>query len=80
MKKFFNIGVIGSNEGNGHPISFSVMFNGYNPKYLHKYCDYPLIKEYLPKFHKNKKTNIIQNAKVNYIWTQSKKILTKLQK
>ena len=40
MKKFFTIGVIGSNEGNGHPISFSTMFNGYNLKYLNRYCDF----------------------------------------
>ena len=34
MKKILNIGIIGSNEGNGHPISFSSIFNGYSPKYL----------------------------------------------
>ena len=72
MKKLINIGVIGSNEGNGHPISFSSIFNGYNPRYLKKFCEFELIKEYLPEFHKNKKSNIIQGAKVNYIWTQSK--------
>ena len=73
MKKILNIGVIGSNEGNGHPISFSSIFNGYNQKYLQKFCKYELIREYLPKFHRNKKSNIIQGAKVNYIWTHSKK-------
>ena len=72
MKKFLNIGIIGSNEGNGHPISFSSIFNGYNKRYLNKFCKFELIKQYLPKFHKNKKSNIIQGAKVNYIWTQSK--------
>jgi len=72
MKKLINIGVIGSNKGNGHPISFSSIFNGYDPRYLKKFCEFELIKEYLPKFHKNKKSNIIQGAKVNYIWTQSK--------
>ncbi len=73
MKKFINLGIIGSNEGNGHPISFSSIFNGYNPKYLKKFCKFNLIKHYLPKFHRNKKSNIIKGAKVNYIWTQSKK-------
>ena len=63
MKKFLNIGIIGSNEGNGHPISFSSIFNGYNEKYLSKFCKFELIKQYLPKFHKNKKSNIIQGAK-----------------
>ena len=72
MRKYLNIGIIGSNEGNGHPISFSSIFNGYNKKYLNKFCKFDLIKQYLPKFHKNKKSNIIQGSSVNYIWTQSK--------
>ena len=80
MKKILNIGIIGSNEGNGHPISFSSIFNGYSPKYLKKYCKFALIKEYLPKFHKNKKSNIIAGAKVNYIWTQSKTNSYKISK
>ena len=72
-KKFLKIGIIGSNEGNGHPISFSSIFNGYNKKYLKKFCKFNLINEYLPKYHKNKKSNIISNAKVTCIWTQSRK-------
>ena len=80
MKKILNIGVIGSNEGNGHPISFSSIFNGYNKKFLDKYCKFELIKNYLPKFHKNKKSNMIKGAKVNYIWTQSKKNSTEISK
>jgi len=73
MKKLIRIGIIGSNEGNGHPISFSSIFNGYNLKYLKKFCKFKLINEYLPKFHKNKKSNIIDGAKITSIWTQSKK-------
>ena len=72
-KKFIKIGIIGSNEGNGHPISFASIFNGYNPYYLKKFCKFKLIKEYLPKYHKNQKKNIINDAKVTSIWTQSKK-------
>ena len=49
MRKYLNIGIIGSNEGNGHPISFSSIFNGYNKKYLNKFCKFDLIKQYLPK-------------------------------
>ena len=41
MKK---IGVIGINDGNGHPYSFSAMFNGFDNDYLHKYCPFDLIK------------------------------------
>ncbi len=72
-KKLIRIGVIGSNEGNGHPISFSSIFNGYDPYYINKYCKFDLIKEYLPKYHQNKTKNIINDAKVTSIWTQSKK-------
>ena len=72
-KKLIKIGIIGSNEGNGHPISFASIFNGYSPLYLNKFCKFNLIKEYLPKYHKNQKRNIIKNAKVTSIWTQSKK-------
>ena len=55
MKKFFTIGVIGSNEGNGHPISFSTMFNGYNLKYLNRYCDFPFNKRIPSKISTKKK-------------------------
>ena len=43
------IGVIGINDGNGHPYSFSAMFNGFVNDYLQKYCSFDLIKEYLPR-------------------------------
>ena len=31
-----NLGMIGINEGNGHPYSYSAMFNGYDPLALKK--------------------------------------------
>ena len=67
------IGIIGLNSGNGHPISYSSIFNGYDATNLKKYCKFKLINEYLPKYHKNLSKNIIQNAKVTHIWTQKKK-------
>ena len=39
------IGIIGINDGNGHPYSMSAMFNGYNPKALRDLCPFKLIKE-----------------------------------
>ena len=30
MRKILKIGMIGYNEGNGHPYSYSAIFNGYN--------------------------------------------------
>lgn len=64
------IGIVGTSEGNGHPYSYSAIFNGYNEKNLYQDCPFYLIKDYLPKYHKNK--NSIKGAKVSHIWTQNK--------
>lgn len=72
MKKILKIGMIGYNDGNGHPYSYSAIFNGYNKKELLKKCPYPIIQEYLLKNHKN--NNHSPNAKITHIWTQDKKI------
>ena len=66
------LGMIGMNEGNGHPYSYSAMFNGYDPLALKKKCPFPLIKEYLPALHKNK--NMIDGAIVSHIWTQDRSL------
>ena len=42
------IGIIGISEGNGHPYSWSSIFNGFDEKELIK-CPYPAIIEYLKK-------------------------------
>lgn len=67
-----NIGIIGLNEGNGHPFSYSAIFNGYDPVELEKSCPFELIKEYLPRDHRNE--NLIDSAKVTHIWTQDKEL------
>ena len=74
------IGIIGLNSGNGHPISYSSIFNGYNDIYLKKYCKFDLIKEYLPAEHKNKKNNIIPDAEISTIWTQNKNLSKNIAK
>ena len=66
------IGMIGMNEGNGHPYSYSAIFNGYDPVELMKNCPFELIKEYLPRDHRNEV--FINEAKVTHIWTQDIKI------
>jgi len=66
------LGVIGMNEGNGHPYSYSAIFNGYDPKKLQEKCPFALIKEYLPKEHRNE--NFIDGARVTHIWTQDRSI------
>lgn len=64
------IGIIGTSQGNGHPYSYSAIFNGYNEDNLYKNCPFHLIKDYLPKYHKN--INSIKEANVSHIWTQNK--------
>jgi len=64
MLKF---GIIGLSSGNGHPYSWSAIFNGYNKEFMNS-CPYPAIPEYLSK--QNFPEDTIKNAKVTHIWTQ----------
>lgn len=66
------LGIIGMNEGNGHPFSYSAIFNGYDPLELQKRCPFSLIKEYLPREHRNEV--FIDGAKVTHVWTQEKEL------
>ena len=47
---------------------------------LSKFCKFELIKQYLPKFHKNKKSNIIQGAKSIIFGLNRKLTLYKISK
>jgi len=71
MAKSLKFGIIGLSEGNGHPYSWSAIFNGYNKKYM-KDCPFPVIPEYLSK--QKFPQDCIANANVTHIWTQDKKI------
>ena len=66
------IGIIGLNEGNGHPYSYSAMFNGFDSESLQNDCPFELIREYLPRDHRNE--NLIDGATVTHIWTQERAI------
>lgn len=66
------LGVVGLNEGNGHPFSYSAIFNGYDEEALLKYCPFPLIREYLLRDHRNEL--ILGEAKVTHIWTQAREV------
>lgn len=46
--KELKIGILGMTEGNGHPYSWSAMFNGYNKEYMDE-CPFPVIPDYLYK-------------------------------
>lgn len=63
------LGIIGISEGNGHPYSWSAIFNGYDSKEMSK-CPFPAIPEYLSK-HKFP-DDAINDGIVTHIWTQNK--------
>ncbi|WP_298973456.1 Gfo/Idh/MocA family oxidoreductase [uncultured Psychrobacter sp.] len=61
------LGIIGSSEGNGHPYSWSAIFNGYDSAEMEN-CGYPVIPRYLEK--QNWPTSQIGGAEVTAVWTQ----------
>ena len=60
------IGVVGMNPGNGHPYSFSSVFNDFNNDALQKECEFALIKEYLPNHHRHQQ--FVADAKVTWVY------------
>lgn len=60
------LAVLGMVDGNGHPYSWSAIFNGYDPEEM-KNCPYPAIPAYLNK--QPKQTLAIEGANVTHIWT-----------
>lgn len=71
MSKKLKLGIIGLSQGNGHPYSWSAIFNGYNPSDM-KDCGFPVIPEYLSK--QTFPNDCIKDAEVTHIWTQDKKL------
>ncbi|MFT6910011.1 MAG: putative dehydrogenase [Oleiphilaceae bacterium] len=61
------LGIIGLSEGNGHPYSWSAIFNGYEPVAM-KGCGYPAIPHYLEQ--QDWPAAQHQEARVTHIWTQ----------
>ncbi|MEX1199301.1 MAG: Gfo/Idh/MocA family oxidoreductase [Methylophaga sp.] len=61
------LGVIGMSEGNGHPYSWSAIFNGYNPSVMED-CGFPVIPRYLAQQKWPEDT--IKEAEVVSVWTQ----------
>jgi hypothetical protein len=66
------LGIIGMSEGNGHPYSWSAIFNGYDKIEFLK-CPFTAIKEYLDKemFPKN---FLHCQGRVTHIWTQKREL------
>lgn len=69
------LGIVGFSSGNGHPYSWSAIFNGYD-KVKMKDCGFSVIDDYLSK--RSLPDECIASAEVTHIWTEdydlSKKI------
>ncbi len=65
------LGVIGFSPGNGHPYSWSAIFNGYNPEVMEG-CGFPVIPRYLEK--QQFPASAIEGALVTHVWTQDTSI------
>lgn len=63
------IGVLGLSDGNGHPYSWSAIFNGFDKT---KECPFDVIPEYLAK-QKFPDDFLSELGKVTHIWTQDQK-------
>lgn len=69
--KEIKLGIIGLSPGNGHPYSWSAIFNGYDSEKI-KLCPFPVIPDYLSK--QKFPQDSIAGAKVTHIWTQDPQI------
>jgi predicted dehydrogenase len=69
-RKEIRLAMLGMVDGNGHPYSWSAIFNGYNPEEMAK-CPFAGIPVYLNK--EPKETLRIPNAQVTHVWTDDPK-------
>jgi len=69
--KDLRLGVLGMSEGNGHPYSWSAIFNGYDKKTMAE-CPFPVIPQYLAE--QNFPKAAIPNARVTHVWTQDRRV------
>jgi predicted dehydrogenase len=68
-KDEIRLAMLGMVEGNGHPYSWSIIFNGrYDPEALAA-CPYPVIRDYIAKQPAG--TLGIPGAKVTHVWTDN---------
>ncbi len=66
MMKELKVAMLGMVDGNGHPYSWSAMFNGYDKDAMED-CGFPVIPRYLEK--EPASSFGVRNAKVTHIWT-----------
>ena len=71
------LGMIGYNEENGHPYSFSAIINGYNEAAMKKSL-YPQIFNYLDA---RKKSDFdIYDAEITHVWTPFDEVSKEISK
>ena len=71
------LGVIGLTRGNGHPYSWSAIFNGYDPVAMEE-CGFPVIPRYLER--QRFPEDAITEACVTHVWAQDRKIASHIAK
>lgn len=69
------LGILGLSEGNGHPYSWSAIFNGYDPAEMES-CGFPVIPRYLEE--QSWPDCQISGANVSHIWTQERSLSEKV--
>ena len=67
----YKLGMIGLSPGNGHPYSWSAIFNGYDREKMAQ-CPFPTIPEYLSKVEES--AIGVEGARVTHIWTQERDV------
>lgn len=67
MTQALRLGVIGLSDGNGHPYSWSAIFNGYDQAAMES-CGFPVIPRYLEK--QTFPDDAIAGVQVTHVWTQ----------
>lgn len=72
MGEKLELGVIGMSDGNGHPYSWSAIFNGYDADKMHS-CSFPVIPEYLA-MQNYPEDFLSHRASVTQVWTQDKQL------
>lgn len=66
-KELIKLGIVGLSDGNGHPYSWSAIFNGYDKEAMAD-CPFPVIPKYLSE--QTFPEDAISDAQVTHIWTQ----------
>lgn len=72
-----NLGIIGFSEGNGHPYSWSAIFNGYDPAEMSE-SGFPVISEYLSQ--QNFPADQLKTATVTHVWTEDFELSQRISK